>query len=204
MLNVGGDEGLVGVIETADITDPAAAAVFANPRQRRILLSLVQQERSLTELAGLTGAPLNLLHHHMRKLMSLGLVAITRRQARAGAPIKFYRATASRFFVPADFGSVGSGDPMSVRLRNALDRSLADTLSGVLYSHDDAGPRMRLVRKAPSRATATELWLDLQLSDADAAALADEFKALLKRFEPRARHSGRRYIVHAAVVHDPQ
>ena len=188
------------MIETAEINDPAAAAVFSNPRQRKILLALIAQERSLTGLAGLTGAPLNLLHYHMRKFLRLGLVRITRQEARAGAPIKFYRAAAQSFFVPAELATATPGDAMSVSLRAALDRGLAGALKGHIYSHDGAGPRMRVVHSHPQTRTAAEFWLDLRLSEADAAALAGEFQALLRRFEARAGDAGHRYIVHAALA----
>ena len=43
------------MLETVEITDPAAAAVFASPRQRKIVLTLIAQDLSLSELAALTG-----------------------------------------------------------------------------------------------------------------------------------------------------
>lgn len=187
-------------METAEIFDPAAAAVFGNPRQRKIVLALIPEERSLSELAVITGMPLNLLHHHMRKFLRLGLVAITRRQSRPGAAIKFYRATASAFFVPAELAPAGSGEAMASRLRTALDRSRARAAKGVLFLYDEAGPSMRLVPDPDYGTTAVELWRELRLRDEDAAELAEAFRGLLRRFEARSAPAGRAYIVHAAVA----
>src|SRR5665213_1500156 len=188
------------MIDMTDIIDPAAAKVFANPRQRKLVLALVDRERSLSDLAALTQTPLNLLHHHMRSFLRLGLVAITRRQVRAGAPIKFYRATARAFFVPAELAGGRPSDSMSVRLRAAVDRNLARTVKGVVYSHDGDGARMRVVRDKDCPATAFEVWLEVHLDEADAATLADELRTLLARFGRRPGASGRAWIVHAAIA----
>ena len=188
--------------ETLEIVDPRAAAVLAAPRQRKILLSLIEQERSLSQLARLTGNPLNLLHHHLRKLTRLGLAKVARTEARAGSPIKYYRATARAFFVPAELLGEGPGAGLTSRMRDLLARSLARDVQGVVYSHDGEGPRMRQVRDANPGTLAVELWAELALSRADAAALADELRALLHRFEARSRRAPARrgYLVHAALA----
>ena len=186
--------------ETARMVDPRAAAVFGAARQRTILLALVEEERSLSQLARLTGTPLNLLHHHVRKFLRLGLVRVTRVEARAGAPIKHYRATARSFFVPAELMRAGPGAELSGLLRQRLERSLTGVLAGVSYTHDGSGPRMRLVREPGRHPIATELWLELRLTDSDAEELAAGLRALLQRFEARAGKPRRRYLVHAALA----
>ena len=186
--------------ETANIADRRAAAVFSAPRQRNILLLLVDEERSLSQLARLTETPLNLLHHHIRRFMRLGLVRISRKRARAGAPIKYYRATARAFFVPAELMRAEPDAGLTSRLRDLLARSLARTLQGVVYTHDGKAPRMRLVRDAAPGLVAAELWVQLGLSEADAAALGADLQALLRRFEARSRKARRLYLIHAAIA----
>ena len=186
--------------ETTNIVNPRAAAVFASPRQRKILLSLVDQERSLSQLARLTENPLNLLHHHLRKFMRLGLVRIAREEARGGAPIKYYRATSRAFFVPAELMDVEPGAGLTSKLRDLLASSLARSLQGVVYSHGGEGPRMRVVRDAAPRTMATELWGELHLSAADATSLAGDLRALFHRFEARSRKTHRRFLIHAAIA----
>jgi DNA-binding transcriptional ArsR family regulator len=189
------------VLDSVTIDNPAKAAVLANHRQRRILLSLVEKERSLSELSGLTDTPLSLLHHHISKLMRLGLVAIAHEEARAGSPIKYYRATAESFFVPAHLMVTLPGEGMQQRLRELLDRGLTHAIQGVRFGVENGRPRMFLVRSPTPGRTSLELWLDLRLSRADAKALAGELQALMQKFEARAAEQGSRYIVHTALAH---
>jgi hypothetical protein len=186
--------------EKLDIDDSRAAAVLETPRQRRILLLLVERARSTSELSRLVHAPLNLLHHHLRKFVALGLVRIEREEARAGSPVKFYRATARSFFVPAELMKELPGARQDLQLRESLARSFALSLQGTVYFHDGQGPRMRLVRKPDRRTTTAELWLELHLSEAAASALEQELRALLHRFESRPGRGSRRYLVHAAIT----
>jgi hypothetical protein len=190
------------MVEVARIADSGAAAVFRSSRQRGILLALIDRERSLSELATATGAPLNLLHHHLQKLLRLGLVKIARTEKRAGAPIKHYRAVARSFFVPAELMGAEPGVELTSVLRERLEQSLAGSIRGAMYSQDESGPRMRLVREAGRRPVASELWLRLRLSDKDAAALAEEIRQLLHRFHARRGSSRRSYLVHAALAPD--
>lgn len=186
--------------ENLNVADPRAAAALESPRQRRILLLLVERARSLSELSRLTQAPLNLLHHHVRKLMALGLLRIEREEARSGAPVKLYRATARAFFVPAELMKQVPGASQDAQLRESLARSLALSLQGVVYFHDGQGPRMRLVREPGRRATAAETWLELHLSDAAAGELEQEIRSIFLRFQSRPGKGGRRYLVHAAIA----
>jgi hypothetical protein len=117
---------------------------------------------------------LNLLHHHLRKLVFLGLVRIEREEARPGAPVKFYRATARSFFVSAELMKQVPGASQHVELRESLARSLALSLQGVVFFHDGQGPRMRLVREPARRATVGEIRLELHLSEAAASELEQE------------------------------
>ena len=186
--------------ENLNVADHRAAAALESPRQRRILLLLVERARSLSELSRLTQAPLNLLHHHVRKLMALGLLRIEREEARSGAPVKLYRATARAFFVPAELMKQVPGASQDAQLRESLARSLALSLQGVVYFHDGQGPRMRLVREPGRRATAAETWLELHLSDAAAGELEQEIRSIFLRFQSRPGKGGRRYLVHAAIA----
>ena len=184
-----------------DITDPRTAAVFANRRRVRILLALAGQERSLGELAALTGERMSLLHHHVRALQTSGLVQIAREQARAGRPIRFYRAVADAFFVPAEFAAMFPAHGLAEELRQSLERSRMKTLKGVLYASDQGRPMIRLVTETPGKSGSWEKWLDIRLSEADAAAMIQELDAVVRRFAARATPGeGVRHIVHAAIA----
>jgi DNA-binding transcriptional ArsR family regulator len=186
--------------EPLRITDARAAAALADPRRRRILLALVPGERSASELEAETQTPLNLLHYHLGRLLAARLVRVARVAARSGRPVKFYRAVATAFLVPAELSAVLPGAAQAVRLRAALDRSLARSVEGVLYWHDGTGPRMRLLRDPHSAQEATELWLELRLTERDFAALGEELRALLGRYARRPQRGARSCLVHAAAV----
>jgi hypothetical protein len=180
------------------ITDARAAAAFGSGRARRILFALMAGECSLSELAATSQTPLNLLHHHIRKLIGLGLVRIAGERRRAGAPIKLYRASARAFFVPAELAGPPTKD-VDTRLRDQLEQSFARSCRGVLYSLDGTNVRMELVRDPDFTAHAFEFWSEVALSEADASALANELRLLLRRYADRP--SGRRrYLVHAALA----
>ena len=192
------------MLEKVEIANRAAAAVFRSRRQRKILLTLIEKERSLKDLMEITGLPLNLLHYHIRKMIRLRLVEIASLRKRAGAPITLYRAKAKTFFVPAALGPQVPDNELSARLRAALENTLAGTIKGVEYSHGGKGPRMTLVRDAKHYGSVASYWLDLRLSDKDATVLAAELGALFDRFRKRSGTAGRSYVVHGAIAPFPK
>ena len=192
------------MLERAEIISSEAAAVFGSARQRKILLSLIAKDGSLSDLAQVTALPLNLLHYHVGKLVRLGLVEITSRRKRAGTPISLYRAKARVFFVPAALSKTLPGEEMSQRLRAALENGLAGAIKGVEYTHDGHGPKMKPVRHEGGSQMAVAYWFELRLEDADAGALAAELGAMLARFRKRKTTRGRNFIVHAALAPLPR
>jgi hypothetical protein len=186
--------------ERFDIGTPAAAAAFASARSRHVLLALAWKEQSLRQLAGTTGLRLNLLHYHVTRLQTLGLIETVRTEKRPGRPVKIYRAVASAFFVPAHLAAGDVGEKLSAELRERLAAARARSGEGTLYfAGDDGGPRMRRVG-GDEPGEGVELWSLLDLSRADAAALAAEMRALIGRYRGPGRGAGRPYIVHAALA----
>src|SRR5688500_17585725 len=82
------------------IGSPDAAAVFLDPKRRRILVQFLGRERSMADVGRALAMPLNRLTHHVGTFLRLGLLMVVREQARAGRPIRFYRAVADSFLVP--------------------------------------------------------------------------------------------------------
>jgi hypothetical protein len=182
------------------VSDPKAASALSRPMPRRILMALMERERPLAEISAETGASMSLCHHHVRQLLELGLIEIASVERRSGAPIKHYRPTAEAFFVPAELLGRLPGDSHAAELREALDRSRAGALKGMLYAHDGVAVRGKLVHdEARPLSPSIELWLNLRLRDADARDLIQDLKALFLSYE--AKSSGEKaYIVHGAVV----
>jgi DNA-binding transcriptional ArsR family regulator len=188
------------LIETTHVSDARTAAVFAKPRQRHIVLSLIDTERSLNQLAAYTGLRLSLLHHHVQKLVGLGLVHVSRVQSRNGRAVRYYRASASAFFVPSELADVHVDGRLPGQLRDSLERSRMRTFQGVLYSWEGGGPSVRFMHDPASQLSASEIWLELRLSHAEAAALTEQLTALFSPFRGRPPDTESRYIIHAAVA----
>jgi hypothetical protein len=185
--------------DTIVVSNPRVAAIFKRLRLRQILLVLIQRECSLSDLAEATQVSLNLLHHHIGRLISFGLVKISGYRRRAGAPVKLYRATARTFFVPADLAGAPT-EPLNERLRDVLERSLAGAYKGVVFACDGTNAQMRLVRDQEFNARVSELWAELDLSEAEAGVLSRELGAILGRYAGRRGKGRRRYMIHSAVV----
>jgi predicted ArsR family transcriptional regulator len=170
---------------------------FSSARQRDLVLLLVDPERSLQELADVSRMSLSLLHYHVRRLQSLGLIEVVRYKARSGRPVRIFRSTARTFFVPAYLMSKSPEDKLYAELRARSDRRSGE---GILYSVDEhAAPRMQKMRGKAAIPWA-EFWLAIRLSNADAQSLAEEMKSLLARYERRGAGRTRAYLVHCVMA----
>lgn len=189
--------------ELQRITSAKTAAALANARQRFLVLKLVECDRSLRDLAELSGLSLSLLHYHMARLQTLGLVEIAHSKPRAGRDMKYYRATAKAYFVPVHLASRKRGDELMASLRAGLNRAnkMAEgDGDGVLYTLDEqAGLRMQVVRGKGSTPI-LESWATLQLTSMAAQALVDELRSLLARYRQSKSKGGRTHLIHCALA----
>jgi predicted ArsR family transcriptional regulator len=185
--------------EVLRITNPKVAAAFANARQRFLILKLVDREQSLLQFSQASGISLSLLHYHVTQLQKLGLVEVTKIKPRSGRSMKYYRATAKSFFVPAQL--VPLRHDLMNALRAGLDRSQqVGENDGVLYSVDgDARPRMQNI-SGKTRQASLEQWLSLKLSKVDALSLADEIKLLFARYGGGCSGQGQNYLIYCALA----
>jgi hypothetical protein len=181
------------------ISKPSAAAVFASARQRKIVQTLISEELTLGALSRATQTPLNLLLYHVAKCIGLGLIEIVRHQRRAGRAVKYYRATAKTFFVPAELIAEMPGTGLTEQLRMSLDRCLSNSLEGINFTHDGRTPRAHLVKDS-LKSIPIELWLDVGLGSADAEQLAVELQSVVDRFRARGNKRQPRHLVHLAAV----
>ncbi len=186
--------------ECLTIHDRAAAAVFGAATQARIVQTLIPAELSLSALSRVTQLQLSLLHYHIERFVKLGLVEVIRVERRAGRPVKHYRATARSFFVSSELLAKLPGVEMAGRLRHALDRNQVRTVEGINFTHDGDRPCVYLVKSPDSQANALELWLDIGLTNDDAAAFIADMRALADRYRPQGRDDMPRYLVHMAAV----
>ena len=182
---------------TYEVDSSSVASVLDDGRRRRLLLTLVSQERSLKEAADLNGLPLNLAHYHLKKLLAADLIGITREQKRAGRPVRFYRARYSAFFIPASLLRLRPAEQLARSLAEALERSRDRSGAGVLLDVDDCG-RARMREVQTNGPMPLEIWRRVSLSRKQAEALFDEMAALIHRYENLgSRGSG--WTIHFAL-----
>lgn len=174
-------------------------AFLADSRRRHILLAFVGRERSLTEVSAALSMPLNLLHYHVKKLVTLGIVEVVREQPRAGRAVRYYQASSEAFFIPTYLMANSVGAVLSRELRLGLDAAASEA-AGMLLDLDDSGrPRLRFI--GDELATMPwEVWRLIRLSRKAAAEFAIEFKALVGRYEEQSSDRGPTYLLHAAFM----
>jgi hypothetical protein len=184
------------------ISDSRVAASFSDPLRRRLVLLLASQERSLAELADVTGQELKRLHYHVTVLRKLGLLVVTHERRRAGRAVKIYRAAADTFFVPEKLMPSGSAAALNLELRNSLDKQRGQSRDGVVYYlGEDGEPRMRPVKNSTAGSDeAAEYWNVLKLSRTEALRLARDIGDCLKGYASRHGDARKNYIVHFAFA----
>jgi hypothetical protein len=153
----------------------------------------------LSDLERLTGHPLSKLHYHVGRLLAAKLLRVSREQARAGRPIRHFRAVAERFLVPQELLGDLPGDALAAELRNLLQMNRQEV--ALRYAPDARGNlTVKLVRDETEHFPKTiELWQVFKLSRKQRDALASELLELFERYS--ASEAGSEIILaHAAFA----
>ena len=183
------------------VRDARAAAVFTDPRMRRLLLWFVRRSRSVGEAATAWEMDPKRAHYYVRRLVGLGLLLVVEQRARAGRPIKYYRAASNSFFIPSDAAPKGFGEELARELREGLAQEFGRGDGGMLFTAARNGsPRGRMVRGSAAPPRAVELWRVLRMRPRDMAALTREINALFNRYQRDMPAGGDIYLVHAALA----
>jgi predicted transcriptional regulator len=180
----------------------AQAAALDHPVRSRLLMACARRERSLTELAKEIGQPLNKLHYHVGRLTDAGLLRQSRTEARAGRPIRYYRAIAESFLISRADMAKPVAEAWSRELRQSLAEQANRRELSLLYHADEAGRlRVRLIDPEGHgrRSGAFDYWKVLRLTAEQRQALGQEMAALISRYETPSP-SGDLYFVHAAFA----
>ncbi|MGL5910943.1 MAG: hypothetical protein ACRCZP_13125 [Phycicoccus sp.] len=147
--------------DAVTVTDPAAARVLLDRRQVDLLAPFVGRERTAGEAALEVGLTLAQMLPRIQRFCRLGLLVVTREQARAGRPMKVYRSAADEFFVPAEAIAFERDMLRSERVwQRRFTASLEDALYGEMQRVEAAGVRVHRtsatdVRIAPAVAPGT-------------------------------------------------
>lgn len=82
------------------LDDPAAARVLADAYTRQFFEPFIWRERRVSDVARELGVSTNAMLYRVRQFVRLGLLEVTRTEARAGRAVQHYRSTSQRYFVP--------------------------------------------------------------------------------------------------------
>jgi len=106
------------------ITSEAAAAYLAADEGRYFLRPFLEREASVSEAAELLGQPLDRTHYRVKRMLQLGILEVTRQEARAGRPVKYYRSRGDGLFVPFSLTSAADLEESRRRTNAELDARL--------------------------------------------------------------------------------
>lgn len=131
------------------IRDEALAKVLLEPKTLSLLELLLDEEKTLTELAERLELKLNTLHYRINALIKLGLVELSRERSRSGRATKLYQSSAKKFLIPAEL------------IPHAYDEQLLDGLAKNIFEgfqrdfakalEDELGPRYIRLSNADNR-----------------------------------------------------
>ncbi len=181
------------------VETPLQAAALENRLRARLLMACATTERSLSDLERLTGHSLSKLHYHVGCLLEAKLLQVSREQARAGRPIRLFRAVAERFVVPQELLGDLPGDALAAELRNLLQMNRGEV--ALRYAPDSRGNfTMKLVRDESGHARKTvELWQVFKLSRKQRDAFASELIELFERYS-KAEPGSETILAHGAFA----
>lgn len=203
---------------TRTVSDPHAADLLTHPRTLRQLEPFLGRTRSVTEAAAASGDKPNTVLKRVRRFQAAGLLEQVGERARAGRPVKLYRAVAEVFFVPFEATSAESLEAALAErdaywealLRRGVVRARREALgTWGTRIYRDRRERLQVQTALGPDANATtldaagpaalsawrdEVWLDFQ----DAKRLQRELFELLLRYQ-EAR-GAQRYIVRVGMA----
>ncbi|THF85088.1 hypothetical protein E7T09_18840 [Deinococcus sp. KSM4-11] len=205
------------------VTDPAAVKLFMEASMMVTLEHLMLGEHSASHLARLLHAPLNAVHHRLRRLVAAGLAYESRVEARRGRPIRHYRATSDAYLVPYDATPLTSVEDLVGLHETGFARrflhAVVEAGRSLVVNERDIG--LRVFRDgdavsvditprageftldeflAPDSPVLLLNWGELRLTREDAKAMQRELHALHARYA--ARHGPERYLFRLGLTRD--
>ena len=183
------------------LENQAACALIADRAERRWLAPFLAEERSIGQVAAQLEVSATKLYKRVTKLLSLGLLRVTRTEPRAGKAVRYYRATAENFLIPfrvypPDFIHAANRALYDNAFKLALERLYFEQR----FVENDWGVRVALAPSgdtylqivtdngevwdylAPDAPVVASGWNPLWLEPEDAKALQHEMVGLLTKY----------------------
>jgi DNA-binding transcriptional ArsR family regulator len=197
------------------IDDATQARLLCGRSSVEALRPFLVGERSLTQAAADLGVRPSTLAYWLPRFVDAGLVREVRRVARAGRPIRVYRAVADEFRVPVGLVPpeayerfvTGTRRQVYDEFLDAFGQAEPDVERWGLAIGVDPGDDQLVVRLdlpgaddgRPGRRRTYEVWLELDLRVEDAVRLRGELVDLVERYRALSGRGGR-HLVHLGVT----
>lgn len=204
------------------VTNLVTAQALADPEIRRVLAPFIKAEHTIKEAALELGLGLNATLYRTRRLEKLGLLHITREEARKGRAIRHYQAVAKGFFIPYTASPFETPDAWLVEdyrsreLRLAKGTMQSGLAWGEARGQTTFGKRIFLRNDGILKAdfafsfeqgadlletdapAVASYFIETDLSEEDAKVLQHELAQLVRRFERRGK--GKRYLLRLGLA----
>jgi predicted transcriptional regulator len=109
-------------------------ALLIDVQELRWLQPFMNGERNLASVAQELSADLSFLSRKVKRMLKLGLLEVSRTEARKGRAIKHYRASADEFFIPEHTGAIST---MFEQLNRTRNQQLQDGILEEWMSRED-------------------------------------------------------------------
>lgn len=178
------------------------AGVLMNVSKQHLLAPFFAREITVSKAAQQAGVTNLLMFRQVKRFERLGIVQVTRTEARQGRSLKYYQTTAKEFFIPA---KVLPLERTLEQVDGAAQKVFLHNLVKTIVQHEtteDLGTRLSLspvgtgivavqLAVAPGKnwqpeemeyAAIVELWLTTNLSVEEAKALQQELTSISERY----------------------
>jgi hypothetical protein len=182
------------------------AQVLMNLSKQKMLAPFFAQAITVQAAATRTGVSTLVMFRHVKRFEALGLLRVTKKEARRGRALKYYQTTAKTFFIPARVFALEhtleavSRDSQQLFLHNLVRTilqhqdsedigtqiSLSVTGTGVVATQLALGPGHLWGPTETDSAAIAELWLNLRLGHEEAKELQHELAGLAERYAQKS------------------
>jgi predicted transcriptional regulator len=195
-----------------------AIAFLIDVQEIQWLMPFMTSERRLAPVAQELAVNLSFLSRKVKRLIKLGLLEVTRSEARKGRAITYYRATADEFFIPEHTGAITAFQDQSDR---KLNQQLQHGILEEWMSREDSSTcdwGMRVVphngrmmitgairpgeswNALASNVLAASYWRHAKLKPGDAEWLKHEIERLSLELEARQSEEGQPFLIRLAFA----
>jgi hypothetical protein len=188
------------------IEEPKIAAALVDPNKQKFFAPFFARETTIAEAARVARVSTLLMYRHVKRFEALGLLKVTRSEARRGRAVQYYQTVAKEFFIPAQVLPLET--TLEVVERNAqklflhnLGKTLmnqeeaADLGTRILPSETNPGMAATYIALKPGEnwnpsvvkdVALVETWVNLRVSREEAKALQQELEQIVERFQERS------------------